>query len=134
MPYSVFDLGTYHSMRNMVLSFTNCTVTLFGRTMPNWMSEFFKDVGKCVVVMAAVAFALAWLVRARPRSRPKSYNVAPFDVFSKPCVVDGIRTEFKTFDVAWSFMKQYKKAYPLHNFALVSGDDADKMQTVFRYI
>ena len=56
------------------------------------------------------------------------------DVFGKPCVVDGIRTEFKTFDVAWSFMRQYKKAYPLHNFALVSGDDAGKMQTVFRYI
>ena len=35
-------------------------------------------------------------------------------------VIEEIRTEFKTHDVAWSFMKQYKKTYPLHNFALVS--------------
>ena len=47
---------------------------------------------------------------------------------------EGIRTEFKTYDVAWSFMKQYKKTYPLHNFALVSDvKDSDK-PTIFRYI
>ena len=38
----------------------------------------------------------------------------------KKSVIEGIRTEFKTHDVAWSFMKHYKETYPLYNFALVS--------------
>ncbi|KFM17507.1 hypothetical protein SCCGRSA3_01862, partial [Marine Group I thaumarchaeote SCGC RSA3] len=37
-------------------------------------------------------------------------------------------------DVAWSFMKQYKKAYPLYNFALVSDNQKSEKPTIFRYI
>ena len=134
MSYSVLDLRTYRSIWNVVLLFTDCIVSLFGRTIPNWTSGFFKDAGRCVIVMAVVAFALAWLMRARPHSRPKSYNVVSFDVFGRPEKLDGIRTEFKTHDVAWSFMKQYKETYPLYNFALVSSDKAGDRQTIFKYI
>ena len=48
--------------------------------------------------------------------------------------MEGIRTEFKTFDVAWSFMKQYKKSYPFYNFALVSDIPKSEKATIFRYI
>ena len=37
-------------------------------------------------------------------------------------------------DVAWSFMKQYKQTYPLHNFALVSDLGNSDKPTIFRYI
>jgi len=81
-----------------------------------------------------VVFALTWFLRAKPHNRPKSYRVVALDVFGKENTIEGIRTEFKTYDVAWSFMKQYKKTYPLHNFALVSDvKDSDK-PTIFRYI
>ena len=87
-----------------------------------------------IMLAAAAAFMLAWLVQARPHDRPKSYRIVPFDVFGRPCAIDGIRTEFRTFDVAWSFMKDYKAAHPLHDFALVSGDCTGGRPTIFRYV
>ena len=79
-------------------------------------------------------FALAWLLKAKPHNRPKNYNVVIFDVFGKQSHIEGIRTEFKTHDVAWSFMKQYKESYPLYNFALVSKLPKSEKPTIFRYI
>ena len=64
----------------------------------------------------------------------KQYSVIVFDVFGEKVKIDGIRTEFKTHDVAWSFMKQYKKAYPLYNFALVSDHLKSEKPTIFKYI
>ena len=57
-----------------------------------------------------------------------------FDVFGKESKIEGIRTEFKTHDVAWSFMKQYKQLYPLYNFALVSKQPKHDKPTIFKYI
>ena len=79
-------------------------------------------------------FAFSWFLRAKPHNRPKSYRVVPIDVFGEQSVIEEIRTEFKTHDVAWSFMKQYKKTYPLHNFALVSDVKDSNKPTIFRYI
>ena len=57
-----------------------------------------------------------------------------FDVIEKNIKIDGLRIEFKTYDVAWSFMKQYKKEYPLYNFALVSDLPKSDKPTIFRYV
>ena len=87
-----------------------------------------------MILSAGLIFAFTWFLRARPHNRPKNYKVVPIDVFAKKCEIDGIRTKFKTHDVAWSFMKQYKGEYPLYNFALVSDvKDSDK-PTIYRYI
>ena len=64
----------------------------------------------------------------------KQYSVVVFDVFGNVDTIEGIRTEFKTFDVAWSFMKQYKKSYPLYNFAMVSNLPKSDKPTIFKYI
>jgi hypothetical protein len=58
----------------------------------------------------------------------------PFDVYGKKSMIDGIRINFKTHDVAWSFMKQYKESYPFYNFALVSDLQNSDKPTIFRYI
>ena len=117
-----------------VVSFSSFIVVLFGQTIPGVILAFFKVAGEYVVLGTVLVFAFSWFLRAKPRNRPKSYRVVPIDVFGEQSVIEEIRTEFKTHDVAWSFMKQYKKAYPLHNFALVSDvKDSDK-PTIFRYI
>ena len=90
--------------------------------------------GEYVILVAVFVFALAWLIRAKPHKRPKQYSVVVFDVFGKKSQIEGIRTEFKTHDVAWSFMKQYKKTYPLYSFALVSDLPKSDKPTIFRYI
>ena len=95
---------------------------------------FFRIAGEYVILASVFLFALAWLLKAKPHNRPKSYSVIVFDVFGKKIDMDGIRTEFKTHDVAWSFMKQYKKSYPLYNFALVSDNQKAEKPTIFKYI
>ncbi len=130
----VFDWKTYIFTALAVISFSNFMAVLFGQTIPGVFMAFFKVAGDAVIVGAVFVFALAWLLKAKPHNRPKNYTVVVFDVFGKQVVVDGIRTEFKTHDVAWSFMKQYKKSYPLYNFALISDMPESDKPTIFKYI
>lgn len=130
----IFDWKTYIFTALAVISFSNFVAVLFGQTIPNIVLDFFKVAGEYVILGAVFIFALAWLLRAKPHSRPKKYYVVVFDVFGKKSAIDGIRTEFKTHDVAWSFMKQYKRQHPLYNFALVSDLPRSDKPTIYRYI
>lgn len=117
-----------------VITFSNFVMVLFSQTIPNIVWTFFKDVGEMVILASVFAFAFAWLLKARPHNRPKNYSVATFDIFGKESKIEGLRTEFRMHDVAWSYMKQYKKTYPLYNFALVSDNPQSDKKTIFRYI
>ena len=130
----IFDWKTYIFTVIAVVSFSSFLVVLFGQTIPGIIITFFKIAGDYVILVTVLIFAFTWFLKARPHNRPKNYRIVPIDVFGKKSTIDGIRTDFKTHDVAWSFMKQYKKTYPLHNFALVSDvKDSDK-PTIYRYI
>lgn len=137
----ILDLRTYAVTAVAVVSFSCYVVHLFGETIPGIVAAFFRYAGEYVALAAIFVFALAWLIRARPHGRPRRYSVVVFDVCGRESAIDGIRTEFKTHDVAWSFMRQYKEAYPLFNFALVSDSDGGgghgataEKRTIFRYI
>ncbi|NND85847.1 MAG: hypothetical protein HKM23_00665 [Nitrosopumilus sp.] len=130
----IFDWKTYIFTALAVISFSNFMAVLFGETIPGVILAFFKIAGEYVILGAVFVFALAWFLKAKPHNRPKQYSVVVFDVFGKKSHIDGIRTQFKTHDVAWSFMKQYKKDYPLCNFALVSDLPKSDKPTIFKYI
>ena len=130
----VFDWKTYIFTALAVISFSSFVAVLFGQTIPGIILAFFKIAGEYVVLGSVFIFALAWLLKAKPNNRPKEYAVVPFDVYGKKSKIDGIRTNFKTHDVAWSFMKQYKESYPFYNFALVSDFSKSEKPTIFRYI
>ena len=130
----IFDWKTYTFTGIAIIAFSNIIVELFGQTIPNVFMTFFRNASEAVILASVFLFAVAWLLKARPHNRPKKYNVVVFDVFGKETQIDGIRTEFKTHDVAWSFMKQYKTAYPLYNFALVSKQLQQDRPTIFKYI
>ncbi len=125
-PYIITGIG--------IITFSNIVIELFGQTIPSVFMTFFKDVAVIFVVTAIFVFALSWVLKTRPVRRPKRYNVIIYDVFGRESTVDGLRTEFKTHDVAWSFMKEYKKSYPLYNFALISEFPKTDKKTIFRYI
>ena len=130
----IFDWKTYISTVIAIVSFSSFLVVLFGQTIPGIIITFFKIAGDYVILVTVLIFAFTWFLKARPHNRPKNYRIVPLDVFGKKSTIDGIRTDFKTHDVAWSFMKYYKETYPLYNFALVSDlKDSDK-PTIFRYI
>lgn len=135
----IFDWKTYIFTALAVISFSNFIVVLFGQTIPSIFIAFFKIAGEYLILGAVCIFALTWILKAKPHNKPKKYSLVIFDVFGEKSQIDDIRTEFKTLDVAWSFMKQYKKSYSLYNFALVSDTQksdvirSDK-PTIVRYI
>lgn len=117
-----------------VLGFAGYVYNLFGYTIPAFFAVYLKEIGAALIMMAVFVFAIAWLMKARPNRRPQRYLVKIYDLCGLETVIDGMRTEFKTHDVAWSFMKEYKKSYPLYNFALVSDLPNSEKMTIFRYL
>jgi len=118
----------------MVVSFSHFLVELFGRILPHVFYSFFKEIGTIFVIVTALLFAVTWLIQARPNKHTKNYHLICFDVFGEKSIIDGLRTEFKRNDVAWSFMKEYKKKFSLYNFALVTNDSNSEKDTIIRYI
>ena len=117
-----------------IIAFSNFVFILFSQTVRDIIWSFFKDAGGIIIIGVVFLFALAWLVKARPRKIAKQYYVIIFDIFGKESKIDGLRTKFKNHDVAWSFMKFYKKSYPLHNFAMVTKQKNSPKKTIFKYI
>jgi hypothetical protein len=130
----IIDWKTYVTTAVAIVSFSHFIVQLFGQTIPNVVLTFFKDIGIAIIFAAVFVFAATWLINAKPHNRPKKYSLVIFDVYGNESKIEGLRTEFKTHDVAWSFMKQYKKNYPLNNFALVADAPKSEKKTIFRYI
>lgn len=117
-----------------VVTFSHFVYNLFGYTIPTTIWEFFREFGAAIIMMSVFIFAVAWLLRAKPQKRPQQYYVIAYDVFGNESKIDGLRIEFKTHDVAWSFMKHYKKSFPLYNFALVSDLPNSEKKTIFKYL
>jgi len=117
-----------------VIAFSNFVFVLFSQTVRDIIWSFFKDAGGVIILGFVFLFALAWLFKARPHKIPKQYQVIIFDIFGKESRIDGLRTEFKNHDVAWSFMKFYKKSYPFCNFAMVTKQKSSAKKIIFKYI
>ena len=117
-----------------VIAFSNFVFVLFSQTVRDIIWSFFKDAGETVILGVVFLFALAWLFKARPHNIPKKYQVVVFDIFGIESEINGLRTEFKNHDVAWSYMKFYKKSYPLHNFAMVTNQKNSPRKIIFKYI
>ena len=117
-----------------IIAFSNLIFVLFSQTVRDVIWSFFKVAGETVILAMVFLFAFAWLLKARPHKIPKKYLVTIFDIFGKKSQIDGLRTEFKNHDVAWSFMKFYKKSYPLYNFALVAKQKNSSKKIIFKYV
>ena len=134
------DSVIFHSIQAIlipgiaIVSFSHFMVELFGQIIPSIVWSFFKEVGFVIVLAATLIFAIMWFWHSLPHGRPKNYTIIRYDVFGQEAPVDGLRTEFEINEVAWSFMKQYKKSNPLYNFALVSDNPNSNKKTILRYI
>ena len=117
-----------------VATFSSYVYHLFGDTIPSFFSVYFKDIGAALIMLAVFVFAIAWMLKAKPHQKPRLYMLKVFDACGEEFKLDGIRTEFHVYDVAVSFMKQYKKSYQVYNFALVSEMPNSERLTIFRYL
>ena len=128
------DLKPFTLTYISVIAFSNFVFVLFSQTIRDIIWSFFKVAGETVILGMVFLFAFTWLLKARPHKIPKKYQIAVFDIFGKESQIDGLRTEFKNHDVAWSFMKFYKKSYPLCNFALVAKQKNSHKKIIFKYV
>jgi len=117
-----------------VIAFSNFVFVLFSQTVRDIIWSFFKDAGGVIILGLVLLFALTWLLKAKPHNIPKKYQVIVFDIFGMESQINGLRTEFKNHDVAWSYMKFYKKSYPLHSFAMVTKQKDSLKKIIFKYI
>ena len=117
-----------------VIAFSNFVFVLFSQTVRDIIWSFFKDAGGVIILGLVLLFALTWLLKAKPHNIPKKYQVIVFDIFGMESEINGLRTEFKNHDVAWSYMKFYKKSYPLHSFAMVTKQKNSLKKIIFKYI
>jgi len=131
---SLFNIKSLICIEIIIVSFSHFMVSLFGQTIPNIFVSFIKDASESFVIGAVFLFAVIWFLKTKPKNRPKNYSIVIYDVFGHEVKIDGLRSEFKTHDVAWSFMKQYKSTYSLYNFALISDLPNSTKKTIFRYI
>jgi len=130
----LIDLKPFIITYISVISFSNFVFVLFSQTIRDIIWSFFRDASGVIVLGLVFLFAFTWLIKARPYNVPKKYFITSFDVYGMETHIDGLRTEFKNHDVAWSFMKFYKKSYPLYNFALVSQEMKQDKKIIFKYI
>ena len=117
-----------------VMAFSNFVFVLFSQTVRDIIWSFFKDAGGVVILGMVFLFALVWLLKGSAHKIPKQYQVIIFDIFGNESQIDGLRTEFTNHDVAWSFMKFYKKSYPLNNFAMVTKQKNSPKKIIHKYI
>lgn len=129
-----YSLRAFLIIGTTVAGFSSFVYRLFGDTIPSIFWVHLKEIGAAMIMLAVFVFAIAWLLKAKPHKKPKKYFIKVFDVFGMEFKIEGMRDEFKTHDVAWSFMKQYKKSYPLYNFALVSDLPNSEKMTIFKYL
>ncbi len=130
----LIDLKPFIITYISVITFSNFVFVLFSQTIRDIIWSFFRDASGVIILGLVFLFAFAWLIKVRPHNVPKKYFITSFDVYGKEVHTDGLRTEFKNHDVAWSFMKLYKKSYPLYNFALVTQDKKQDKKIIFKYI
>ncbi len=131
---SLIDLKPFIITYISVISFSNFVFVLFSQTIRDIIWSFFRDASGVIILGLVFLFAFMWLIKARPHKIPKKYLITSFDIFGMEIHMDGLRTEFKNHDVAWSFMKFYKKSYPLYNFALVTQEKRQDKKLIFKYI
>ena len=130
----LIDLKPFIITYISVITFSNFVFVLFSQTIRDIIWSFFRDASGVIILGLVFLFAFAWLIKVRPHNVPKKYFITSFDVYGMEIHIDGLRTEFKNHDVAWSFMKFYKKSYPLCNFALVSQEKKQDKKIIFKYI
>jgi len=131
---SLYNIKSLICIQVIIVSFSHFMISLFGQTIPSVFVSFVKDASESFILGTVFLFAVIWFLKTKPKNRPKNYSIVIYDIFGNKVKIDGLRSEFKTHDVAWSFMKQYKSAYSLYNFALISDLPNSTKRTIFKYI
>ena len=77
-----------------------------------------KIFDKIITGFFVVTLGILWYCSVRYYVKPKECSIIIYDVFGKQIEIKEIRTNFKTRDVAKSFISEYQKRFPHYNFSM----------------
>lgn len=79
-----------------------------------------KILDKVVTGFFVIVLGILWYCSTKYEIRPNRYSIIIYDVFGKQATIDGIRTDFKNYRVARSFISEYQKMFPHYDFSMTA--------------
>ncbi|MDH3486940.1 MAG: hypothetical protein OEL82_02710 [Nitrosopumilus sp.] len=73
---------------------------------------------KFVTGFFIVTLGILWYCSSKYQVNPSQYTVIVYDVFGRQTKIDGIRTRFKTINVAQSYISEYQKRFEDYSFSM----------------
>lgn len=82
-------------------------------------TQFMKKIlDKLIIGFFVLNLGIVWYFTTKYNIKPNQYNIIVYDPFGKEFNLEGIRTNFKTKQVAISFLKDYKIRFPVYDFSI----------------
>lgn len=87
---------------------------------------------KIITGFFVITLGALWYCSVRYHIRPKECSVVIYDVFGKETSIEEIRTDFKTREVAKSYILEYQKRFPHYSFSMATESPEIKNNTALR--
>ena len=91
-----------------------------------------KIIDKIITGFFVIVLGILWYCSVKYYVKPKECSIIIYDVFGKQVKIKEIRTNFKTRDVAKSFISEYQKRFPHYDFSMRIETPEIKEKTVLR--
>ena len=85
---------------------------------------------KMIVGFFVFVFGTMWFFSTRYYEKPKQYSIVAYDLLGSQDSLNGLKTKFRTVEVANSFVKEYQKRFPQYDFSLAEHIPVEKRRTV----
>ena len=93
-----------------------------------------KIADKFITGFFVVLLGSLWYFSTKYYVKPTHYNIVIYDLLGKEFKIEEIRTEFKTKNVAISYVREYKNRFPNYDFSLAEEIPQIKERKVFSKI
>jgi hypothetical protein len=77
-----------------------------------------KSVDKFITGFFVVVLGIIWYFSTKFHVNQNQFNIIVYDTLGKEFHMNGIRTNFKTKNVAISYIKEYKSRFPNYDFTI----------------
>ena len=79
-----------------------------------------KIIDKFVTGFFVVILAIIGYCSSKQHVRPDKYTIIIYDVFGNQLKIDGIRTNFNTYQVANNYIAEYQNRFPHYDFSMAT--------------
>ena len=77
-----------------------------------------KIIDKIITGFFVFSIGVLWYCSTKYHVKPNQYNIIVYDQLGKEFSMDDIRTNFKTKQVAKSYLKEYQRTFPYYDFSI----------------